>query len=101
MKLQEYINHVNPEIFKEAKTYIKSKDFMSLKDFGEYYEAFVVYEDNVLFPEVILDQNHEVQKYSCNCRNKNTLCVHIAAMFLGIEKMLQNHCFDYHEAVKN
>jgi hypothetical protein len=100
MKVQEYISHINPAIFKEARSLIKSKDFMSLKDFGDCYEGFTAYEGGVLFPEVKADKDGEVQKYSCSCRDNNTLCVHIAAMMLGMEKMKQAGCADYHEAVK-
>jgi len=102
MKLQEYINFINPAVFKQAKTFIRSEDFMSLKGFGlgDYYEASINYEDNAITSEVVIDENDEVQKYSCDCRGNNTLCIHIAAMLLGIEKMRQTGCSDYHEAVK-
>jgi len=100
MKLQEYINFVNPAIFKEARAFIKSEDFVSLKNLGDHYEGAVIYEDGLIFAEVVIDKNDEIQKYSCNCRNSNTLCIHIAAIMLGIEKMLKAGCSDYHEALK-
>jgi len=100
MKLQEHINCINPAILNEAKIYMQSEEFVSLKSLGYYYEGFMIYENKILFPEVVVSNKNEIQKYSCDCRSKNAVCVHIAAMFLGIEIMIQAGCADYHEAVK-
>ena len=101
MKLQDYIKAVSPAILSEAEKFIQSGDFISLKSSDCCYEGIAAYENGVIFPEAVIDENREIKKYWCDCGKNNTVCVHIAAVFLGIEKMLQAGCSDYHEAVKN
>lgn len=98
MKLQDMINSIAPAVRADAETLLKSEAFMSLKDFGDGYEAFISVEGGFLLPEVVLDRDQAVQTHSCQCPARNDICVHLAAALLGIEQMLSAGCHDYHEA---
>jgi len=99
MKLQEYINSVDSAVLRKAKAFLQTGNFISLRSRGFYYEGSAVYNKNTVFFEAVIDENNEIQKYSCDCRNNSVVCIHITAMFLGIEKMTEAECSDYHEAV--
>ena len=101
MKLQEMTASIKPAFRRIAEKLLNSEDFESLKDFGDGFEAFIGVEGGVLLPEVVLNPDGEVLKFECQCRGSRNhkICVHIEAVLLGIEKMLQAGCDDYHEAV--
>jgi len=101
MKLQDMIKSIDPALRADAEALLKSDDFFSLKDFEDGYEAFISIEDDILLPEIVLDEDQFIQEYSCSCgcSTVNDICVHIAAILLGIEQMLAAGCDDYHEAV--
>ena len=98
MKLQAMIYSINPDVRSAAKRLMKSEDFVSLKEFEDGYEAFIGSGDSILLPEVVLE-DESVTEYTCQCRSDYKICVHVAAMLLGIKKMLQAGCDDYHEAI--
>jgi hypothetical protein len=100
MRLQDGITTISSFVRKKAKSLLKSEAFESLKDFGDGFEAFIVVEGGFLLPQIILDDG-DVVDYECQCRGSRNrrICLHIAAVMLGVEKMLQAGCDDYHEAV--
>ena len=89
MTLQEMTARIPPPLRAEAEALLVSKAFVSLKDFGDGYEAFIVIQDSVLLPEVVLDSGQAVLDYGCQCGGTD-LCVHVAAMLLGIGAMLSD-----------
>ena len=102
MKLQEMIVSISSYVRKKAKLLLKSEEFESLKDFGDGFEAFFAVDGGILLPQVILNEEGEVLDYECQCGGSQNrrICVHIAAVMLGAEKMLLTGCDDYHEAVR-
>ena len=100
MKLQKKIASISPALRKKAELLLKSENFASLKNFGDGFEAFIGVEGGILLPEVILDEDGNVLGYECQCGGSRRICVHVAAVLLGIEKMLPTGCDDYHEAIR-
>ena len=88
MTLHEMTARIPPPLRAEAEALLASETFVSLKDFTDGYEAFIVTQDGVLLLEVVLDSHHTVLEYGCQCRRGIGLCVHAAATLLGIEAML-------------
>jgi hypothetical protein len=74
-------------------------------DFGDGYEAFIATGEKIILPQVVLAPDDSVLEHECQCgfynrkRKNKDYCVHVAAMFLGIEKMTEAECSDYHDAV--
>ena len=99
MKLQKMIAAIHPALLEKAELLLMSEEFINLEDFDDGYEAFIATEDGFLLPVVTLEQNGEVLEYDCSCKGGSGICVHVAAMLLGIEKMRQTGCFNYHEAI--
>ena len=99
MKLQAMIDSIDPDVRSMAERLMKSEDFFSLKEFEGGYEAFIKVEGGILLPGVVLEDGAVVE-YECQCQSECNICVHVAAMLLGIQKMLQAGCNDYHEAIE-
>ena len=102
MKLAEEILFIDPKVQKKAELLLKSETFDSLKNFGDGgYEAFIEVKGGILLPEVTMDEEGDVLEYECQCKgsHRRMICVHIAAVMLGMVKVLQAECDDYHEAV--
>lgn len=102
MHLKEIIATIDTDTRAEAEVLMKNERFMSLKDFGDGYEAFIAVTNGALLPQVVLGDDCSVTEYECQCckRRGKDICVHVAAVLLGVEKMLEAGCYDYHEAVK-
>ena len=102
MYLKEIIASIDADTRKKAEKLMKSESFMSLQDFDDGYEAFIASTDGFLLPQIVFAHDYTILEYECQCRKRNgeDFCIHLAAMLLGIEKMLEAGCFDYHEAVQ-
>ena len=102
MYLKEIIASINTDTREKAETLLKTEGFMSLQDFEGGYEAFIATQNGFLLPQIVFAHDYSIIEYECQCRNRNKkdFCVHLTAMLLGIEKMLEAGCFDYHEAVQ-
>jgi len=102
MYLHELVASIKPDTRIKAEKLLKSENFTSLKDFGDGYESMITTEYGILLPQVVLTDDYAVSEYECQCRKgkRNDFCIHVAAMLLGIETMLQADCDDYHTAVK-
>jgi hypothetical protein len=105
MKLKEIISSMKAETRAEAEEFMKSEEFTSMRDFGDGYEALIFIEEKLLLPQVVLAPDDTVLEHECQCgfynrkRKNKDYCVHVAAIFLGIEKMKEADCYDYHDAV--
>ena len=99
MKLQEMIDSIHPDVRSMAERLMKSEDFLSLKEFEGGYEAFIKVEGGILLPGVVLEDGSIIES-ECQCQSGYKICIHVAAMLLGIKKMLQAGCNDYHEAIE-
>jgi uncharacterized Zn finger protein len=100
MKLQEMIAAINFDIRKKAEELMEAENFHSLKDFGDGYEALIFTGGKLLLTEVVLGKKQNVLEYDCQCTDNIDICVHVAAVLIGVEKMIQTKCDDYHEAVQ-
>ena len=99
MKLQAMIDSISPDVRDLAIRLMKSEDFFSLKEFEGGYEAFIKVEGGILLPGVVLDDESVIES-ECQCQSGYKICIHVAAMLLGIKRMLQAGCCDYHEAIE-
>jgi hypothetical protein len=102
MQLKELIESIKPAIRTEAEELLHSKNFTNLRDLSDGYEALIWDEERILLPEVIFSHNYAIIESACQCKksSKHEFCVHVTAMFLGIEKMIEADCDNYHEAVE-
>jgi len=93
------IASMSPKMRKKAEALLKSEDFYSLVCSDGIYEAEIISDNGCFLPQVMLDEDDCVWDYECKCVKGMGICVHLAAVLLGIEKMIQVDCNDYHEAV--
>jgi len=108
MTLEKTIATMRPALRENAEDLLGSEDLLSLTGVENNYEAEFFYSDDdagghdedTFITEVYLEDNNDVWQYWCQCGNTRGICVHVAAVLLGIVKMKQAGCEDYHDIEK-
>jgi hypothetical protein len=100
MYLEKIIASIDGDTRRKAEKFLKSKSFVSLKYFRDGYEAIIINKNKLLLPQIVFTRSYKISEYECQCRqwDSENFCVHLAAMILGIEKMLETGCGNYHTA---